>query len=86
MHNQFIPRATSRARWLVELSAALDEAQILLAQLVAERIGEADAESLRVQIVELRTQLRLLNRRSVAPERMVEAPRLVHPDWSPRRD
>jgi len=86
MHHQFVPRATNRARWLVELSAALDEAQILLAQLVAERISESDAECLRAQIVELRTQLRLLHRRDVASDRMAEAPRLVHPDWRPRRD
>ena len=86
MQRQFIPRATNRARWLVELSAALDEAQILLAQLVAERIDEADAESLRTQIVELRAQLRLLHRRPVASGRTIEAPRLVHPDWSPRRN
>lgn len=85
MHRQFIPRATNRARWLVELAAALDEAQILLAQLVAERIGEAEAENLRAQIVELRAQLRLLNRRA-APSGAVEPPRLVHPDWQPRRD
>lgn len=86
MHRHFIPRATHRARWLVELAAALDEAQILLAQLVAERIDETEAESLRTQIVELRAQLRLLNRRAIPPGGAVEPPRLVHPDWQPRRD
>jgi len=84
MNQNFVPRATSRTKWLVELSSALDEAQILLSQLMAERIGEADAECLRAEIVELRTQLRLLNRRQVGPPR--ETPRLVHPDWRPRRD
>ena len=86
MDHQFVPRAASRARWLAELSAALDEAQILLSQLVAERIGQADADRLRARIEELRLELRSLHRRGFAPGRVIEPPRLLHPDWRPRRD
>lgn len=86
MNSKFALRTTGRARWLAELSTALDEAQLLLGQLVAERIGQHDAESLRMQIVELRAQLRLLTRRTIDPCPAVKPPRLIHPDWRPGRD
>jgi hypothetical protein len=85
MDQPFAPRTTSRARWLAELSAALDDAQILLSRLVAERIDQADADLLREQIDEIRTELRVLHRRGFAADQDVKAPRLVHPDWRPRR-
>lgn len=86
MSPNFAPRAAGRARWLAELSSALDDAQGLLARLVAERIDPADADQVREQIEELRTQLRVLHRRGFAGGHGVKAPRLVHPDWRPRRD
>ena len=49
MNHHFVPRAVSRARWLAELSAALDDAQTLLSQLAAQRIDQADADGLRAQ-------------------------------------
>ena len=79
-------RSTSRARWLAELSDALDDAQSLLARLVAERIGQDDADLLRARIEELRTELRSLHRRGFAARRVIEPPRLLHPDWQPKRD
>jgi uncharacterized coiled-coil protein SlyX len=85
MTDDFTPRAASRARWIAELSAALDEAQILLSQLVAERIGQVEIDRLRARIEELREELRALNRRGFAPGQVIEPPRLLHPDWRPRR-
>jgi hypothetical protein len=86
MNPRYVPRAVSRARWLAELSAALDEAQALLTQLAVARVGEAEANLLRLRIDELRAELQSLHRRSFATEEEVEAPRLIHPDWRPRRD
>lgn len=85
MNPNFVPRAAGRARWLAELSAALDEAQMLLSELIAERINRADADRLGAQIEQLRAELRSLHRRGFAAEVEIEAPRLVHPDWRPRR-
>jgi len=85
MDQDFVPRAAIRSLWLAELSAALDDAQTLLSQLVAERIDQADADLLRAQIEELRTELRVLHRRGFATDKGIKAPRLVHPDWQPQR-
>ena len=86
MNPIFAPRAAGRARWLAELSAALDEAQGLLAELIAERLDPADADLVRGQIEELRTELRVLHRRGFAADPGIKPPRLVHPDWRPRGD
>jgi hypothetical protein len=83
MYNQFASQAVSRARWLAELSAALDEAQILLSQLVDERIDRADADLLRTQVVELRNQLRSLHRGGFLPHQPIVGPHLLQPDWRP---
>lgn len=85
MNPEFVPRAVGRARWLAELSAALDEAQMLLAELVAERIGQADANQLRLSIDELRAELNVLHRRGFATEVKVELRRPLHSDWRPFR-
>ena len=79
-------RSTSRARWLADLSAALDDAQNLLTRLVAERIEQGDADMLRARIEELRAELRSLHRRGFTARRAVQPPRLLHPDWQPQRD
>lgn len=86
MNSPSTPRAASRARWLAELSAALDDAQILLARLVAERIGRADADLLCKRVEELRSELRSLHRRGFSSNQLIELPRPLHPDWRPRRD
>lgn len=86
MNHHFVPRAASRARWLAELSAALDDAQTLLAQLAAQRIDQADADGLRARIEELRAELRLLHRRGFAPSQIIDPSHLLHPDWCPQRD
>ena len=85
MDREFVPRSAIRARWLAELSEALDEAQMLLAQLAAERIDRADADHLRTRIEELRAELRSLHRRGFAPARVIEPPRQLQPDWWPQR-
>jgi hypothetical protein len=86
MNHHFPPRAVSRARWLAELSAALEDAQKLLAELVAERIDPADAGHLRMRIEQLRDELQTMHRRGFAANQRIEAPRLMHADWRPRRD
>ena len=85
MNPTHVPRAAGRARWLAELSAALDEAQLLLARLVTERISQADADQLRLSIDELRAELKVLHRRGFAAEVKVELRRPLHADWRPRR-
>ena len=85
MEQDFVPRAAIRALWLAELWEALDDAQMLLSRLVAERIDQADADLLRAQIEELRTELRVLHRRGFAADKGIKAPRLAHPDWRPQR-
>ena len=85
MDKEFVPRAAVRVLWLAELSEALDEAQTLLSRLLVERINQADADLLRAQIEEIRTELRLLHRRGFAADKAVRRPRLVHPDWRPQR-
>lgn len=86
MTPRYVLRSASRARWLAALAAALDEAQILLAQLAAERIGDPEAAQLRLRIEELRAELKALHRRGFQAGGQVEAPRILHPDWRPRRD
>lgn len=83
MYNQFASQTVSRARWIAELSAALDEAQVLLSQLVAERSDRADVDQLRTRIEELSNEVRLLHRRGFLPHQPIEAPHLVQPDWRP---
>ncbi|WP_294121789.1 hypothetical protein [Sphingomonas sp.] len=85
MNPNIVPRAAGRARWLAELSAALDEAQMLLAQLVAEQVSQADADQLRLSIDELRAELKVLHRRGFAAEVKIELRRPLHSDWRPRR-
>jgi hypothetical protein len=58
MNRYPISRAISRAQWLAELATALDEAERLLAQLIAEGVRPFDSELLRLRLVELRAELR----------------------------
>ena len=57
------PRSAGRARWLAEVAAALDEAQALLADLIEDRVGQADAELLRMRVDELRAEIRAMHQR-----------------------
>ncbi|MCL6740758.1 hypothetical protein LZ518_06380 [Sphingomonas sp. RB56-2] len=66
MERDSVPREEIRALWLAELSEALDEALILLDRLVAERIDQVDADLLRVQIEEIRAELRVFWRQGLA--------------------
>ena len=86
MNQEVILRAASRARWIAELSAALAEAQQLLACLVAERVELADADRLRVRIEDIRVELRWLHRRGFVSKRLARPPHVLHPDWQPSRD
>jgi hypothetical protein len=86
MNRHFVPQATSRARWLAELSAALDDAQTLLARLVTERNDQGDADHLRMRIEELRSELRSLHWRGFTSNERIDIPRPLHPGWHPLRD
>ena len=71
MNRHLTSRAVVRARWLAELSAALDEGERVLSQLIAEGVNPADTERLRLRLIELRTELKLLNRVSLTEGRIV---------------
>ena len=68
MDEEFSPPAEIRAKWLAELSNALDEAQMLLSRLNVYRIDHAQAELLKLQIEELRAELWDLQRNGFARE------------------
>ena len=59
-------RASERARWLASLSAALDEAQGILAALDAETAQSAEAHHLRARIAAIRSEVEQLRRGSFA--------------------
>jgi len=86
MNRHYVPQAANRARWLAELSAALDDAQTLLARLVSERNDQGDADYLHMRIEELRSELRSLHRCGFTSNQRIDTPRPLQPDWHPRRD
>jgi len=65
------PRAIVRANWFSELTLALDEGERLLAELIAERVSEADTERLRLRLIELRTELYRINRVGLDEDRIL---------------
>ena len=71
MTRHLTPRALNRVRWFEELSAALDEGERLLAELIAEKVSPAETERLRQRLIELRAELGRLNRISLTEERVV---------------
>lgn len=97
MNRHLTPRAVDRARWFTELSAALDDGERVLSQLIAEAVSSADTERLRLRLIELRAELGRLNRVSLDEGRIVgprwpdgtsnsaKASRDLHPDWRPQR-
>jgi len=98
MRRHLTPRAVNRARWFAQLSAALDESDAILAELVAARFGADETERLRQQLRALRAELERLNRVDLKQARVMgrswpadppnESNRVcaIHPDWRPRRD
>ena len=86
MEDDLEPRGSSRARWLAELSAALDDAQLLLSQLAAEKISPAKVDRLRARVKLLRSELRALHRRGFAAGQSAEAPLRLPARRRPRRD
>jgi hypothetical protein len=98
MKRHITPRAVSRANWFTELSAALEDGEHILAQLIAAKISPADTERLRLRLIELRAELDRINRVSLTGERvvgsawpdgashMVQPARDIHPNWRARRD
>jgi len=63
MNRHFSPRAFDRARWLSELSDTLEEANHLLATLVAAGgAAQSDADGLQLRILEIRGEIDLINR------------------------
>jgi len=73
MNRHLTTRAIERSRWFSELSAALDEGERLLAQLIAEQVSPPDTDRLRLRLVELRAEVGRLNRVRLAGERIVGA-------------
>lgn len=71
MNRHLTTRAIERARWFSELSAALDEGERLLAELIAEKISPPDTERLRLRLIELRAELQRVNRVSLTDARIV---------------
>jgi len=69
-----LPRGEVLELWLAELSKALDEALMLLNRLVAERVEHVEADLLRAQIEELRTELAMLRHRGLAQGNRRNAP------------
>lgn len=53
-------RTAGRARWLTQLTAALDEAQHLLSQLMVNGNGAEEASRLRATILALSCEIELL--------------------------
>ena len=71
MNRHHSSRAIVRARWFAELSTALDKAERLLSELIAEGISPADTEQLRLRLIELRAETVRLNRVSLTDGRIV---------------
>ncbi len=71
MNRHLNSRAIIRARWFAELSAALDEGERVLSELIAEGVSPADTERLRLRLIELRAELKRLNRVNLAEGRIV---------------
>jgi hypothetical protein len=71
MNRHLTIRAIERARWFSELSAALDDGERLLAELIAEKVSPADTERLRLRLVELRSEVERLNRVDLTHGRIV---------------
>lgn len=70
MNRHLTSRTIARAHWFAELSTALDEGDRVLSQLIAEQVSSADTERLRLRLVELRAELRWLNRVSLTEGRI----------------
>lgn len=75
-----IPRAIDRANWFAELSAAIDDGERVLAQLIAAKISPTDTERLRLRLIALRAELERLNRVRMIGDRVVGS------SWPERAD
>ncbi len=80
MKRHLSARAIDRARWFSELSAALDQAQLLLSRLAAEGASPAETEPLRLRLLALRAELERVNRV------VLDEDRIVGPAWPGQSD
>lgn len=71
MKRHLTPRAVNRARWFADLSAALDDGERVLAELVAAGVSPAETERLRIRLVELRAELGGLNKVDFDQDRII---------------
>jgi hypothetical protein len=69
--------AAQRARWLVELSDALRDAQELLC-----RLGRADLHEVDALELSARVEAAIAEARSLQLGRIKDEQRRVHPEWS----
>ncbi len=71
MRRHLTPRALKRAKWFKDLSAALAEAEKLLAILEADGGFPAETARLKVRVHNVRAELELLNRVMLGEGRVV---------------
>ncbi len=73
-------RTASRARWLMQLTSALDEAQHLLSQLMLHGDDRDEVERLRKLVLALSCEIELLRSEGFFERKSIDVPPL-HPDW-----
>ena len=71
MHRHLTPRALNRALWFQDLTAALGEAETLLAMLEADGGFPAETVRLKARVQAVRSELELLNRVVLGEGRVV---------------
>ena len=71
MKRHLTPRAVNRARWFADLSAALDDGERVLAELVAAGVSSAETERLRLWLIDLRAELGRLNKVDLDQDRII---------------
>jgi hypothetical protein len=74
-------RGGERARWLASLSAALDEAQGVLAALDEEAAQSAEAHHIRSRIAAIKSEVEQLRRGGFPNEKEVGKNTEVRPRW-----
>jgi len=79
--NHFLrKRTTCRARWLIQLTSALDEAQHLLSQLMLHGDNAKEAQQARQLVLALSCEIELLRSEGFADRRALEKQSLP-PNW-----
>lgn len=80
MTHPFPARTAGRIKWFSQLTAALDEAQYLLAQLSLHSDESADASRARTQVLALSCEIELLRSEGFLGQQRITADALP-PSW-----